>query len=151
MSELAFRNTQQEPRLECSWVRSGLAYGCSREWGESREGKQGGRTWHNSLIIPEKRRSDLRLSVCLPLLGVLNISVGNKPKFSNTVVSPEYSVTAHRHESLLQNTSCEKIMGQQAPPRILVSHIRVFQSIETRPAEHSNSCSSHSPDMYFYW
>lgn len=43
--------------------------------GESREEKQGGRTWHKLLIIAEKRHFDLRFSDCLSLLGVLSISV----------------------------------------------------------------------------
>ena len=46
-----------------------------------------------------KETFEWRLSVCLPLLGVSDIQFGNKhKKFSNTVVSLEYSVTAYCHE-----------------------------------------------------
>lgn len=56
------------------------AAGSGEELGESRENRRGSQAWHKLLIILEKRHFDLRLSVCLPWLSVLNISVGSKPK-----------------------------------------------------------------------
>lgn len=67
------------------------------EWGESREEKQGGRTWHKLLILAEKRHCDWRFSVtagCFKyFLLAINISL-----VTQLLLNLEYLVTAHCRE-----------------------------------------------------